>query len=444
MQKEIPVSIIRIFLAIGFVVSVCSSANVNISGSVTDSAGKGIAGALVLLEKAKISTTTDENGIFTLTGIVGTISQKSPLPMAIGYKPFIENARLKFTLDVESVIDVAIYTMQGRLVSRVTKSAGAGPHALALPVFGDGLYLCRAKIGNTAYLLKGTCLHQPSGGIPGRSKMKSQGTMAKEAKVTAVIDDVLYVSKDGFLDYRMYVSESVMEMPAIRMIVNAGNVTDIDGNVYQSVRIGDQVWTTENLRVTKYNDGSAIPLVTDSATWSHMWDNSLTTPAYCFYNNTTNTDSIKKFGALYNWYVVNTKKLAPKAWHVPSDSEWTIMEKYLVLNGNNWDGTTDTSQYNKIAKSLAAKTDWNTTDSLTGVIGCNLSKNNSSGFSALPGGSRYIDGNFNNQGIFGSWWGATEVTASSAWKCTLSFNDDFLFITDYFKNCGFSVRLLRD
>src|ERR1035441_4507351 len=99
------------------------------------------------------------------------------------------------------------------------------------------------------------------------------------------------------------------------MIASAGTVTDIDGNVYQTVKIGNQIWTVENLRVTRFNDGTAIPLDTSTATWDSIWNNGLTIPAYCYYNNMTNTDSIKKWGALYNWYAVNTGKLAPKGWH---------------------------------------------------------------------------------------------------------------------------------
>ena len=132
----------------------------------------------------------------------------------------------------------------------------------------------------------------------------------------------------------------------------AGTITDFDGNGYQAVKIGNQVWTVENLRTTKYNDGTAIPYVTDSAAWVN-----LTTPGYCYFNNMVNADSIRKFGALYNWYAVDTKKLAPAGWHVPTDAEWDTLENYLIANGYNWDGTTDS---NKIAKSLAAKTDWYT------------------------------------------------------------------------------------
>ncbi len=216
---------------------------------------------------------------------------------------------------------------------------------------------------------------------------------------------------------------------------NTGSITDIDGNVYQTVRIGNQVWTVENLRTTKYNDGSAIPLVTDGTEWA-----ALTTPGYCYYNNTTDADFIKKYGALYNWYAVNTKKLSLKGWHVPTDAEWTILENYLIANGYNWDGTTTE---NKIAKSMAAKTDWQT-HTTPGAPGNDLSKNNRSGFSALPGGFRDDDGSFGFVGSGGYWWSATELGASSAYHRGLGYGFGGLARGYSSKSCGFSVRLLRD
>ena len=128
-----------------------------------------------------------------------------------------------------------------------------------------------------------------------------------------------------------------------------GTVTDIDGNIYQTVTIGTQTWMVENLRTTKYNDNSAIPEITGAITWSN-----LTTPGMCTNNNTKNTDTINTYGRLYNWYAVNTGKLPPIGWHVPTDAEFTILENYLIANGFNYDGTTtgNSISNNKIAKAL--------------------------------------------------------------------------------------------
>jgi uncharacterized protein (TIGR02145 family) len=219
-------------------------------------------------------------------------------------------------------------------------------------------------------------------------------------------------------------------------IMNAGTATDIDGNVYWTVKIGNQIWTVENLRTTKYNDGTELPYVKDSVEWVN-----LATPSYCYFNNMVNADSIRKFGALYNWYAVDTKKLAPAGWHIPTDAEWDILRDYLMVNGYSWDGTTDS---NKIAKSLAAKTDWYTTSGLkAGSIGADLDLNNKSGFLALPGGSRSTNGAFDFGGS-GNWWSATEYNASGAVARNLYYDYSSLLWNSNYKSCGFSVRLIKD
>jgi uncharacterized protein (TIGR02145 family) len=217
------------------------------------------------------------------------------------------------------------------------------------------------------------------------------------------------------------------------LMVNPLTVTDIDGNAYQTVKIGNQIWTVENLRTTKYNDGSAIPLVTDSVAWVV-----LTTPGYCYYNNTTDADSIKKFGALYNWYAVNTTKLAPAGWHVPTTAEWDTLQNYLISNGYNWDGSTTG---NKTAKSLAAKADW-VTDTVSGSIGNDLTKNNKSGFSALPGGCRVST--FFHIGEYAGWWSSSENDTLNAGFRDLVYCYSTLGGAGDSKYIGFSVRLLKD
>ena len=230
---------------------------------------------------------------------------------------------------------------------------------------------------------------------------------------------------------------TVKDLGYMGNIMSAGTVNDIDGNIYQAVKIGNQVWTVENLRTTKYNDGTAILYVKDSTAWLN-----LTTPSYCFFNNMVNADSIRKFGALYNWYAVDTKKLAPAGWHVPTDAEWDTLENYLIANRYNCDGTTDS---NKIAKSLSAKTDWYTTTGLAaGAIGNDLTKNNKSGFLALPGGSRSTNGNSFDVGGSGNWWSATEYNVSGSVARNLYYDYGNLQWNSNYKSCGFSVRLLKD
>jgi uncharacterized protein (TIGR02145 family) len=287
--------------------------------------------------------------------------------------------------------------------------------------------------------LKGNSVDGVSSGNIVSSQASSSTPLAKQVTATVAINDVIAVTKDGYLNYRCVQYASDTTGLQIKMVASAGTVRDTDGNVYQTVRIGNQVWMTENLRVTKYNDGSTIPFDTSAATW-----NSAITPKCCFYENTNNSNSINKYGALYNWYIVsstNPKKIAPAGWHVPSDSEWTILEDYLIAKGYNWDGTTTG---NKIAKSLAAKTDW-FTYSTTGIIGCDLTMNNSSGFSALPGGYRSYSGTFYSQSYYGNWWTATEYDASNAYFRNLFYVNYFLYrYYGSLKSCGYSVRLVRD
>jgi uncharacterized protein (TIGR02145 family) len=212
---------------------------------------------------------------------------------------------------------------------------------------------------------------------------------------------------------------------------NIETISDADGNVYHVVTIGLQVWTVENLQTTKYNDGASIPNVTDSTEWEN-----LSTGAYCNYDNFESNTAT--YGRLYNWYAVNTGKLAPVGWHVPTDEDWTILENYLVANGHNY---YDTSEGNTIAKSLAATYGW-ASDDFEGTPGNNPEENNKTGFNALPGGWRYPEGNFYGAGTQTIWWSSTE----SGKFVSLTSGGSNLFYTgnDEQRGWAFSVRLVKD
>lgn len=199
----------------------------------------------------------------------------------------------------------------------------------------------------------------------------------------------------------------------------AVTVTDVDGNVYHTVNIGTQTWMLENLRTTHYNDGkhTEIPNVTDNAAWG-----GLTTPAYCWYDN--NEAYKAAYGALYNWYAVNTGTLCPTGWRVPTDEDWTILI-------NNLGGDT-TVVGGKLKEAGTAH--W---------ISPNTGADNSSGFTALPGGSHYTNGSFYFNGKYGWFWSATESSSTEAMHPYMVYNSGSITRIPGSKSLGFSVRCIK-
>jgi uncharacterized protein (TIGR02145 family) len=197
-------------------------------------------------------------------------------------------------------------------------------------------------------------------------------------------------------------------------------IRDGDGNIYTPVKIGTQIWLIENLKTTRYNDGTPIPKVADFSSWSNTSDD-----AYCWYNNDSSAYKAS-YGALYNWYAVDHGKLCPTGWHVPSNDEWTILTDYLG-------GLAASS--GKLKESGTAH--WNSP---------NGESTNSSGFTALPGGYRsYSDGAYFSKGDNGSWWSSTPGTVSGAWMRAMTNYDTFDVreISTYLEY-GISVRCLKD
>jgi len=205
---------------------------------------------------------------------------------------------------------------------------------------------------------------------------------------------------------------------SVAVVAIPGTVTDIDGNIYHSDTIGIQIWMVENLKVTKYNDGSPIPLIKDGHAWSM-----LTTAGYCWYNNDA-TALKNNYGALYNWIAVNTGNLCPTGWHVPSDNEWSILTTYL--GGENKGG-------GKLKESGISH--WGTP---------NDGATNSSGFTALPAGYRQDDGSFYNIKDDDNWWSITMSDTKSAWGRNVNYNYSYVTRDSYNKKFGFSVRCLKD
>lgn len=198
----------------------------------------------------------------------------------------------------------------------------------------------------------------------------------------------------------------------------SGQLTDIDGNTYNTVTIGNQVWMKENLKVTKFNDDTDIPHVTDDDTWFQTDD-----PGYSWYGNDEATYAAT-YGAMYNWYTVNTGKLCPEGWHVPTDDEWTILTDFLggeVVAGG------------KLKEAGTAHWDSPNTDAT-----------NETGFTALPGGYRSNGGQFYSIGSSGNWWTSSEDDNIYVWGRRLDHSDAVVDRGHSNKNFGKSVRCIQD
>jgi uncharacterized protein (TIGR02145 family) len=194
-------------------------------------------------------------------------------------------------------------------------------------------------------------------------------------------------------------------------------VTDFDGNIYSTIKIGDQLWMGENLRSTHFNDGTAIPLVTDPTSWTD-----LSSPGYCWYDNDGSNKEI--YGALYNAYTIDSGKLCPAGWHVPSKEEWqqliTFLGDTLIVGGKLKEAGTD---------------HWSQP---------NTGADNSSGFGATGAGVRYFEGSFASIFDYSAIWSATGTGSNNQWYMGLYYANSTVTLDHRRKTYGFSVRCIMD
>jgi uncharacterized protein (TIGR02145 family) len=200
------------------------------------------------------------------------------------------------------------------------------------------------------------------------------------------------------------------------------NITDVEGNLYKTVTIGTQTWMAENLKVSKYSDGTPIPNITDNTQWEK---NNI--GAWAYYNNDTTYNV--KYGKLYTWNSVskivnNGKNVCPTGWHVPTNTEWIVLIDYLggadFAGGKMKEvGTTNWKSKNKNATNISL-------------------------FSALPGGYRSSSGDFSRIGNNGFWWSSTERESSFAFHYFLYKANDNVYSSNASMKYGLSIRCLKD
>jgi uncharacterized protein (TIGR02145 family) len=199
-----------------------------------------------------------------------------------------------------------------------------------------------------------------------------------------------------------------------------GTVTDIDGNIYKTITIGEQNWMAENLRTTRYRNGNSIPNVKSNSEW-----NTLTIGAYCNYNNTDNLDTIATYGRLYNWNAISdSRNIAPEGWRVPTASDWETLRSYVEE---------DCGSLKEIG--------------FTSWISPNGGATNSTGFTALPSGARVPGYSFVNIGYFADYWSSTEYDNLTSIELGLRTDDGACFGgsgTYNGKSIGNAIRCIKE
>jgi len=194
-------------------------------------------------------------------------------------------------------------------------------------------------------------------------------------------------------------------------------IKDVDGNIYNVIRIGSQLWIKENLKTTKFYDGTIIPLVIDNINWQN-----LTKSGYCLYDNNESNKNI--YGNLYNWYAVFNDRLCPVGWHVPTENEYLILESFLddaLIAGGKLKET--------------GTIHW---------LSPNTGATNETNFTALPGGMRNINGEFKDINNKGFWWAFTDQSNLDAWERRLEYNSEKIFRIFTDKKIGKSVRCIKN
>jgi uncharacterized protein (TIGR02145 family) len=425
-------SIRKLFTVVSFCLMALSQnlfSQPSLKGVVTDNGSEPVINALVeLINQAdttqKYHDRTNEQGQYEIpsTDVEGFVTLRpGQFNLLQNYpNPFNPSTVIGYELSHPSVVRIDIYNVLGRKVRTLVdgfQNMGSsqviwdatddGGQGVPAGVYIYSLKAASIRINRKMLLIDGQ--QGPSGGgVLQQTERDIRGLVV----LKHVVPDqyLLRVTGTDIQTYEQPDLEFTGDSTLTRDVTVLRTVTDIDGNVYRTVKIGNQWWMAENLKVTHYRDGDPIPNVTDETMWSI-----LTTGAYCNYDN--NADNAAIYGRLYNWYV-GMDYIEPRGWHVPSDDEWKELEMFLGMSQEEADSI------------FWFNSDWRGVDANaggklkeTGTIHWkkpNEGATNESGFSALPGGIRYRTGPYNYKSYGAFFW--TSTSQGSGGGCEGAFN----------------------
>lgn len=361
--------------------------------------------------------------------------------------PFDGQTEIKFYLPDNDDISIVIRDVLGRVLVQFTKALNRGEHAFTFHAGNEKLYLLTVTGRQQSKTIKMLNVNQ-SVSHPKECNLVYKDFKSKRIDFkseTSLSDFGFNLGNEfRFTAYTYLGENSITDAPFesqtyIFQLAGSpcpGNAiaTDIDGNEYNTVLIGNQCWMKENLRVTSYKNGVSIPNVTSNTFWS-----SISYGAYAWYENNASWDNI--YGAMYNWHAVNDPYgLCPSGWHVPEKDDWDNLI-YSVGGSGSPQGNLLKS-CRQIGSPMGG--DCTTTEHPRWDQHNTHFGTDDFGFSALPGGRRDGDGIFLELGGTGCWWSSTVNTSFSSKFLFLNYNYGGIFISSGNKRYGFSVRCIKD
>lgn len=380
----------------------------DLSGIITDDGGADITARGFCWGKDS-EPTISNNKIAAGTGtgkFMGTVEGLEP------------NTRYHVRAFAENMVGIAY----GNDVTFVTNMAPPSVTTAQVSEIAAGTAACGGTVtydGGAAIIAKGVCWStEPQPDINDPHTTESAGSGAFTSSMTSLDQATVYY-------VRAYARNESWTVYGEQLTFRT-KLSDIEGNLYNTVLIGTKLWMAENLRTTKLNDNSQIQNITDNALWV-----ATTNPAYCWYNNDPTFKPT--YGALYNWFTAATGKLCPTGWHVPTDQEFSALEISLGMASDQsevwgWRGTDH-------GRKMKNTTGWDN----------NGNGSNSSGFSTLPGGYRYgADGQFFLQTTITYWWSSSEHDADRGWYRRLDSTSDQVYRASTSKKGGKYIRCIKD
>ncbi|MGC1390480.1 MAG: FISUMP domain-containing protein [Bacteroidales bacterium] len=432
----------KIFIKLFFIIYIFTVPKANAQTYIISFAGSGASTSVSSVEVDNLtegtSLTLNGSDILRLnfTTSINSIKDKQTSELKIYPNPMTDNSILELYPPISGDATISVYDMTGKLLTQIQSKLDKGLQEYHLSGLTSGSYLI--SIQGSTYKYSGKLLvnSKETGSVSIEKVSNNQAVYEKKVKADSKglqsTVDMAYTTGDRLLFVGLSGNYSTVkiDIPTSDETITFNFIacTDYDNNNYPIVEIGTQVWMAENLKTTKYNDGTAIPNETDNTAWR-----SLTTGAYSDYDNTPSTSIT--YGRLYNWYTVDNnantkvasnggKNVCPTSWHVPTDAEWSTLTTYLG------------------GESVAAgklketgTTHWTTP---------NTGATNESGFTALPSGYHDYDGTYDGIGCTGYWWSTTEYSTIYTFdRCMYcSHGDIFRYVNNL--QSGYAVRCLRD